>query len=153
MARARIAALMFLQFASWGAWAPVLGRHLEGLGFSPPQVGAVYGTAALGALLSPLVAGQGAGRWFATARLLAAAFAGAGGLLWVAADADAFRAVWWACLGAMVCFAPTLGLANSLAFHHLRDARADFPVVRVWGTVGWIAAGAALSAWVAATER
>jgi nucleoside transporter len=117
------------------------------------QIGAVYGTGALATMLSPLIAGQIADRWLAAERLLAAAFALAAALFFAAARATAFDAMWWLSLGAMLAFAPTLGLSNALCFHHLPDPRREFPAVRVLGTVGWIAAGLLLGAWLAATGR
>ena len=40
-----------------------------------------------------------------------------------------------------ICYFPTLGLAASLAFHHLKDQEKEFPIVRVFGTIGWAAIG------------
>jgi nucleoside transporter len=44
-------------------------------------------------------------------------------------------------------YAPTLALTNSVAMINLRDSEAEFGQIRVWGTLGWIAAGLALSGW------
>ncbi|HEV8323149.1 MAG TPA: MFS transporter [Myxococcota bacterium] len=147
--RTRLSVMMFLQFATWGAWVPLLGNHLTRLHFSGPQISEVYGTGALATMLAPLVAGQIADRWFSTERFLAAANAAAAVLFWLAAAATRFEAVWGYAFAAMLCFAPTLGLANSLAMRNLPDPKHSFPRIRSFGTVGWIAAGMALTAWFA----
>jgi nucleoside transporter len=151
--RTRLSTLMFLQFTVWGAWTPVLGKHLGNLGFTPVQIGAVYGTGALATMISPLLAGQIADRWLSAERLLATAFALASAFFFAAARTTQFDAMWWLSLGAMLAFAPTLGLANALCFHHLPDPQRQFPAVRVLGTVGWIAAGLLLGVWLSATQR
>src|SRR5262245_48521798 len=59
----RLAVMMFLQYFALGAWIVPLTRYLQtapaagGLGFAPAQVGYVYMTFAVGALVAPLVVG------------------------------------------------------------------------------------------------
>ena len=45
----------------------------------------------------------------------------------------------------MLCYMPTVGLATATAFHLLKDKEHDFPLVRVFGTLGWISAGIIVS--------
>ncbi|MBI3831879.1 MAG: MFS transporter [Planctomycetes bacterium] len=151
--RTRLSVQMFLQFAVWGAWAPVLGNHLNHLGFQPEQIGMVYLTAALALMISPLIAGQIADRYFATQKFLGISFILSGVFFYLASTVSEYSQVWWMALLAMLFFGPTLGLANSLCFHHLQDARKDFPIVRLFGTLGWIVAGFILSAWLKLTDR
>ena len=63
----QLSLMMFLQFAVWGAWSPVLASRLLGpLKMSGKQTGWIYGTIYIGCIISPLIAGQVADRWVAT---------------------------------------------------------------------------------------
>ena len=87
----RLSLMMFIQFAVWGAWSPVLAARLLGpLKMSGKQTGWIYGTISLGAIVSPLIAGQIADRWIATEWFLTAAHLVGGVLLIVAAGRKTF---------------------------------------------------------------
>ena len=139
---------MFLEFAVWGAWAPVLASHLVGpLKMTGKQTGWIYATLWLGCIVSPFIGGQIADRWVATEWFLAAVHLAGGVVLLLAARQHKF----WGLFGLMsiysLLYAPTLALVNSLMFSHLTDADTQSGRIRVWGTIGWIASGLALALW------
>ncbi|MFM8640666.1 MAG: MFS transporter [Planctomycetota bacterium] len=140
--RSRLSVMMFLQYATWGAWLPILYAYLSGhLKFTGEQIGYCFSAGAIGAIFGPFIAGQLADRTFATQKLLGVSHLVGAGLVYamgVTSDFNAFLA-----LSAVYGFvyAPTMALTNSLAFAHLPNRDQDFGPVRVWGTVGWIAVG------------
>ncbi len=146
---ARLSVMMFLQYAIWGAWLPILYPFLQGhRGFSLDQCGAILSAGAAGALLGPFIAGQVADRHFATEKFLALSHLAGAALVWLLADvADFWTFLALSALYGLV-YAPTLALTNSLAFHHLPDRDRDFGRVRLWGTIGWIVAGIAIGQWL-----
>ncbi len=144
----RLSIMCFLQWATWGVWIPILGRILRaseaegGLGFSEWQFGLLMGVpATLGAIAAPFLAGQLADRYLSTERLLGVCELITAVLLWVMATQTSFSAWMVLLLLGSIVRAPTLALANALAFTHLRDAKTRFPRVRAWGTIGWIVGG------------
>jgi nucleoside transporter len=143
--KARLSVMMFLQYAIWGAWLPILFPFLLGhRGFTLDQIGQILAAGAAGAIVGPFIAGQIADRSFATERFLACSHLAGGVLVWFLADVTSFRVFLALSLVYGLVYAPTLALTNSLSFHHLPDRDRDFGRVRVWGTVGWIAAGIAV---------
>ncbi len=69
----KLSAVMFLEYAVWGAWAPVLAARLLGpLKMSGKQTGWVYSTLPIACIVSPLLAGQAADKWVNTEWILAA---------------------------------------------------------------------------------
>ncbi len=140
--------MMFLQYAIWGAWAPVLSAYLiNGLGFSGTEVGAIYALLPLATIVAPFIGGQVADRTFATERIIGfLAFTG-GIVLVFASRATDYVAMFRLMLLYCLLYAPTLALTNSIAMINLKDSEAEFGKIRVWGTLGWIAAGLLLSGW------
>jgi nucleoside transporter len=153
--RLKLSVMMFLQFATWGAWFVIMGNYLKSRGFTDGEVGNIYATMALGTIFTPLFIGQIADRFFSSERLMAVLhIAGAGLLYWMAQINEATLFYWVALLYALV-YSPTLALSNSIAFTHVPDGGRDFPGLRVLGTIGWIAANwiiGALLAWRATPE-
>ncbi len=142
----RLSLMMFLQYAVWGAWLPVAARYLSapvtdgGLGFTGGQIGLILGLAgSIGAVASPFIAGQLADRYFATERFLAVLLVLGGIIKWVTATQTGYEAWLWLSIAYSVVYMPTLALSNSMAFANLTDRDRQFPMVRVWGTIGWIA--------------
>ena len=137
----RFCILMFLQFFSWGAWFATLGLCLGSNEFGD-FAGSAYGSAPLGAMIAPLFLGLIADRFFPSQIVMAVLFVVGGILLLlvpsVMAAGNGDLMVTLLILN-MLCFMPTLGLSNSIAFANLD--RLTFPKVRVWGTIGWIVAG------------
>ena len=151
--RLRLSLMMFLQYAIWGAWLPILYPFLLGhRGFSLDQCGLILGGGALGAVIGPFIAGQVADRYFATERFLGVSHILGAGLVWVLADVDSFTPFLALSVLYGIVYAPTLALTNSLAFHHLPDRDRDFGSIRLWGTIGWIAVGIAMGQWLRITH-
>ncbi len=145
--RARLSAMMFLNYVIWGAWYVTLSTYLTStLHFTGTQAGAVFGTTAVASMISPFFVGLIADRFFSTERVLAVLhFAGAF-LLWRVAAAQSFGAVYGLLLAYCLCYFPTVSLTNSLTLQHVNDPGRDFPLIRVFGTLGWIAIGVAVGA-------
>ena len=138
----RLSFMMFLQYAIWGAWLPLLYPFLLGYrGFSLEETGICFSAGAVGAIFGPFIAGQLADRMIATEKLLGISHLIGAVLIYSLGQIDSF--VPFAIMSGVYGFvyAPTIALTNSLAFHHMPDRDRDFGVVRLWGTVGWIVAG------------
>ena len=145
--RARLSVMMFLTYVIWGAWYVTLSTYLTTtLHFTGTQAGAVFGTTALASMISPFFVGLVADRLFSTERVLSALHFIGAILLWQVASAQTFGAVYGLLLAYCLCYFPTIALTNSLLLQHVKDAGRDFPLIRVFGTLGWIAIGVAVGA-------
>jgi len=147
----KLSVMMFLQYAIWGAWLPLLWPFLQNVrGLEPPQIGDMFAVGAVGAIIAPFIAGQIADRYFPTEKFLAISHILGGILVWQLANIETYWGFLVFSLLYSIIYSPTLSLTNSLAFHHLPDRDRDFGRVRVWGTVGWIVVGIGIGQWLAA---
>ena len=150
----RLSIMMFLQFFIWGSWFVTLFLVL-GTNQLADIIGASYSSAPIAAIIAPLFLGLVADRFFPSERVMGALLILGGILMAMVPSAVAAgngALVVWLFTGHMLCYMPTLGLGNTIAFSNLpRDV---FPKVRVWGTIGWIAAGlfAGFLGWSASTN-
>jgi nucleoside transporter len=144
--RLRLSVLMFLEFFIWGGWFVTLGSYLaQSLSASGVQIAAAYSTQSWGAIIAPFVIGLIADRYFNAERVLAILHLAGGALLLWLAQATAFSSFLPVLFAYMALYMPTLALVNSIAFRQLQDPARQFGVLRVWGTIGWIIAGLAIS--------
>lgn len=142
--RIRLSVMMFLQFAIWGSWFVTTSTYLQAVGFDGLQIGAAYSTMNWGAIFAPIVAGAFADRFFQAQKVMGVLHLVGAALLWWISSITDPGAFFWALLTYAICYMPTLGLANAISFHQMRDPAQDFPGIRVMGTIGWIAVGVAV---------
>lgn len=144
--RAQLSVMMFLQYFIWGSWYVTLGTYLtNGLKFDGGQTGNAYSTINFAAMIAPIFVGMIADRFFSSEKVLALLHLIGGAMLILAAQQQSYPLFFSALLAHALCYMPTMALTNSIAFSQMTDAGTQFPGVRVLGTIGWIAAGLAIS--------
>lgn len=147
--KSRLSVMMFLQYAIWGAWLPLLWAFLSNhRGFTPDQIADMFMVGAVGSIFAPFIAGQIADRWFSTEKYLGISHILGAVLVWQLATLTSYNEFLLFSLAYSLIYSPTLSLTNSLSFHHLPDRDRDFGKVRVWGTIGWVVAGIAIGQWL-----
>ena len=131
--------MMFLQYFVQGCFLPIISVYLqEALGFQSRELGQFAAVLAIGPLLAALFVGQIVDRHFQTQHVLAFAHLAAGAVMILLYHQQSYWPV--IILGALysILYMPTIMLTNSLTFHHLKDREREFPLIRVWGTIGFI---------------
>jgi MFS family permease len=137
----RLFLMMVLEYFVWGAWLPFIFSYLAGLGFGPGQQALVLNSFPLAAVVGMFFSNQFADRNFAAEKFLACSQLIAGAAMIGLAFTRDFQTFLALMLVHCLLYVPTLSVANSIAFAHLKDTK-DFGLVRMGGTVGWI-----LAAW------
>lgn len=141
----RLILMNFLEFFVWGAWLISLGGYLMNtLSFTGSQVGSIFATMGIASLFMPSIMGIIADRWLNAERVLGLChLVGAGLLFWAAHEEDYDRMYMIMLLNSMF-YMPTIALNNAVSYALLQKEGIDiikyFPPIRVWGTVGFVAA-------------
>ncbi|HEX8377401.1 MAG TPA: MFS transporter [Pedobacter sp.] len=143
--RIKLSVMMLLQFFIWGIWFVTMGTYLaNSLKANGLQIGAAYGMMAIATIISPFIIGIIADRFFAPKKVFALLHFIGGIVLFGLSrivDVNTFN---WVLLLYALLYAPTLGLASSIAFSQLKDVEKSFSEIRVFGTIGWIIAGVSI---------
>ena len=140
--RVQLSLMMFLNFFIWGAWYVTMGTYLDKvLGATGVQIGAAYSAMAIATIISPFFVGMIADRFFAAQKVLGVLHLFGALLLYYITTIDTPSSFYWVLLLYSLLYAPTLALANSVAFRQMKDTSKEFAGIRVFGTIGWIATG------------
>ena len=143
--QAKLSTMMFLQFFIWGAWYTTIAVYMtqQGMGTLTHWP---YTVNPIAAIAAPFFLGLIADRYFATEKVLGTLHLLGAAVMFLVPQTSGTPALFIMLLLLYnLCYMPTLGLANSLAFHHIEDQERQFPVIRVFGTIGWIVAGLFIS--------
>lgn len=137
---------MFLEFFVWGAWFVSLGTFLSAnLNASGAETGAVFSTQSWGAIIAPFIIGLIADRYFNAERILGVLHIVGAVLMYQMYEAKDISVFYPYVFAYMVLFMPTLALVNSVSFNQMKDPEKEFSSIRIFGTIGWIIAGLAIS--------
>jgi nucleoside transporter len=141
--RIRLSILFFFQFFIWSTWQISVGTWMEAVGFGQGAISFAYSATSIAAMVSPFFVGMVADRFFAAQRVLAVLHILGGVFLFLAprVPTPVFTSI---LLLHLLCYMPTLALVNSVAFSQMKDSAQGFGGIRVFGTIGWIAAGQAI---------
>ncbi len=141
----KLSAMMFLEFFVWGAWYTVISVYMtkhgmENLAQWP------FTANAIAAIAAPFFVGLIADRYFATEKVLGTLHILGAVFMFLTPLATGNPLIFILLLFAYnLCYMPTMSLANTLAFHNMEDQEKQFPIIRVFGTIGWIVAGLVIS--------
>lgn len=141
----QLSLMMFLEFFIWGAWYTTVAVYMSANGMQnlthwPFTVNPIA------AIIAPFFVGLIADRYFSTEKVL--------GILHILGAVFMFLTPLMTknplvfilmLLAYNICYMPTMSLANTICFHNIDDQEKQFPVIRVFGTIGWIVAGLAIS--------
>lgn len=141
----RLTVLSFFQFFVWGAWLITIGTYcFNAKGWTGEQFGAIFSTLALSSLFMPALTGIIADKWINAERLYGILQILYGAILFYVPSVNDPDTLYYVIFAAMICYMPTISLSNTISYYILKKNDYDvvkvFPPIRVWGTIGFIAA-------------
>ena len=145
----RLCVMMFVQYFVWGAWYVTGPNYLSKIGFTGGDFGWMYSVGPIAGMISPFIVGMIADRFFSAQRVMAFMQLCGAALMFLATtfmlggkSPGLINLVFFAY---MLSYFPTLALTNTIAMRAMTDPQKQFPLVRVFGTIGWIVANNVVS--------
>jgi len=138
--RLKLFLMMFLEFFIWGAWLPLIFGYLPSLGFTDGQQALILNAFPAAAILAMFFSNQFADRSMAAEKFLAISHLIGGVSIFALAWVSDFGTFFALMLIHCIVYVPTISITNSIAFASMKDAQEEFGIVRMGGTIGWIAA-------------
>jgi nucleoside transporter len=141
--RVQLSVMMFLNFFVWGMWFVTLGTYLTTgkIGATDMQTGSAYSTQSWGAIIAPFFIGLIADKYFSAQKILGILHLVGAAIMYFLSTQTGFGSFYTLLLVYMICYMPTLALVNAVALKQMKNAEKEFSLIRVFGTIGWIAAG------------
>lgn len=136
----------FMQFFVWGAWLITIANYWFGTReWDGTQFGLVFGTMGVASLYMPTLTGIMADRFINAERLYGVLHLLYAAVLFYLPQVNDPSTFIYVMLLAMSFYMPTIALSNSISYTALKnspnsDVVKDFPPIRVFGTIGFIAA-------------
>ena len=138
----QLSLMMFMQFFVWGSWYGQMSKYMTNqLGATGDQVGSAYAAFSVAMIVAPFFVGMLADRFFQAQKVLGVLnILGAATLFFLTkvTNADTF---YWVMLLYCLTFAPTISLTTSISMRLMENPEKEFPAIRVFGTLAWIAVG------------
>lgn len=141
----RLTVMNFLQFFIWGAWLITIGAYwFQNKQWSGTSFGAIFSTMGIASLFMPALMGVVADKWINAEKLYGALHLAGAVMLFFVPQVNDPHTMFWVMLVTMIFYMPTISLAIAVAYNALKqdgkDVINDYPPIRVWGTIGFIAA-------------
>lgn len=138
--RLQLSLMMFLQFFVWGAWYGQMSKYMtDKLHATGDQVGQAYAAFSIAMIAAPFFVGMLADRYFQAQRVLGVLNLIGAGLLYLLTQTSNPDTFFWIMLGYCMTFAPTIALTSSISMRQMSNPEKEFPAIRVFGTISWIA--------------
>src|SRR6516164_5427629 len=147
--RVRLGFMMFLKFFIWDSWYATGGHYMHAHGMAS-VIYLAFMASSIGSIVSPFFIGKVADQLFPLQKVM--------GVMHLLSGAFVFCAPFFAegpltsvplflglLLLHMLCYMPTVNLASATVFHILPNREKQYPLIRLFGTLGWISAGVLLS--------
>lgn len=141
----RLTVLSFLQYFIWGSWLITIGAYwFQTKQWSGAEFGAIFSTMGFSALFMPTVTGLLADRVMNAEKLLGLCHFFGAIMLAIIPMVNSPATMFPVMFVNMIFYMPTISLANTVSYTALKkngkDVVKDYPPIRVWGTIGFIAA-------------